>query len=195
MRVPAHHCHDVREQAAVHSGNPAPDIGLGIRMNRAAAVLLCIAGVFAACSSIQQSAKVEWVGTYTVTSMQQVPDPDSLTGMRNVLYGARPAVESTHVRGNLGVHFGVGYRLLTGRAGERVGLRAAIAYPPGGLSNPETGRSLERREWNLVCTVGAQCTVGFFFREPWELKAGTWTVEVWDRSNRLVQEHFDVVVR
>ncbi|WP_263770551.1 TonB family protein [Propionivibrio soli] len=163
-------------------------------MGRATVLVLFFIGLLSACASLQQSAKVQWAGTYSVTSITRIPDAESLTGMRNEIQGARSVRDSGQVEGKLGDHIGVGYRLVGGTPGEKILLRAAVTYPNGGLTNPDNGRTLQHREWDQTCVVGKQCVIGFFFREPWELKAGTWEFEAWYGSNRLFQEQIEVVI-
>ncbi len=163
-------------------------------MRRFSASIIAVALVLVGCAVAPYRAQVEWAGTYSVRSIERVPDSGSLTGMRNAVSGTLPLRVSTDITAKLGTHFGVGFLLLGPRNGDKVNLRAVVTFPQGGLRNPDTGLSASSHEWIHSCTVGSRCTVGFYFRELWELQAGTWSVEVRSDTGPLVHEQFGVVV-
>jgi hypothetical protein len=140
----------------------------------------------------EQTVNITSSGIYTVVSQSRVPDMNSLTGMGNLAKDVTLSQATTQIPAVLGTHFGVSYVIQKGQPNEIVNLRAIVHYPEGGLRNPETGKSASSSEWIQSCHVGSSCSVGYYFREAWELIPGDWSVELLQDSQQLFTHKFEV---
>lgn len=156
-------------------------------------LVVCFAFLLLACANTPPAAKVAWAGIYSATSSVSVPDAGSLAGKRGLLL-RRPHLENetTRIPAIQGTQFGVAYVIHGFDEGERVNVRAVTHYPAPGMTNPETGRTAKNSDWSYLCRVGAECVVGFHFRDAWEMLPGTWVMEIWLGSERLLSQAFDV---
>ena len=161
-------------------------------MRYAALISLTLCAALAACSSLPQSARVNWAGTYGVTSSMRVPNEKSLSGFSTKTTGSTLLEETSNIPAQLGGHFGFGYSLRGGIPDEIVTLRAVVRYPDGGLTNPETGKTALLSEWPQSCRVGGNCAIGYTFDWPWELRPGTWKLELWQGGRLFAIRSFEV---
>jgi hypothetical protein len=156
-------------------------------------LVVFLAFLLVACANTPPAAKVAWAGIYSATSSVSVPDAGSVAGKRTaMLRSPRLERETTRIPAVPGTQFGVAYVINGMYEGERVNIRAVTHYPAPGMTNPETGRTAKTSDWNYLCRVGAECLVGFHFRDDWEMVPGTWVMEIWLGSERLLSQAFDV---
>ena len=160
-------------------------------------LILALALFGVSCSTVQPSTQtsleVLWVGTYSVESSTRVDDPSTATGTVLRSIGTKPLEKTTQIPARIGVRFGFGYRLIAPNAVSPVILKTVKLYPPGGMTNPANGRTVERYEGLLPCNIVVTCWTGFAFEQPWELIPGIWTMQIWQGSTLLANQVFNVV--
>ena len=91
------------------------------------------------------------------------------------------------------VPFGVAYRLAGGLARQPVPHRFVVTFPPGGMTNPKTGKHADNASISQMCRVGEECHAGFIFKESWEMLPGLWRIEVFVGTERVISEALTVV--
>jgi hypothetical protein len=138
------------------------------------------------------SFRVNWVGTYTATLDSRVPAPDSIVGTRAYISAIQLLQETRRVKAELGTRFGFEYVVTGPKPGTMTKLRARNIFPPGGLTNPSTGRNAAVDEREVQCLVGAKCLNGRSFSEAWELVPGIWTFELLLNGEVVVSREFEV---
>jgi Domain of unknown function (DUF3859) len=101
---------------------------------------------------------------------------------------------TTTIAANQGVIFGFRYSTF-GKLGAPVRLKFVTNIPEPGIRNPKTGVTSLRSEYSENVMVGGTEFKGYSFDEPWEIVAGTWTIEIWDGDRKLASQDFNIVAK
>jgi hypothetical protein len=102
---------------------------------------------------------------------------------------------TTTIPAELGVKFGIRYRVIGDPDGQRVTIRKSLLYPLPGVKAPNAPRPLLRSDDPIAPTIGEIGYSGFEFDDPWELVPGVWTIQLWQGTRLLTEQRFNVVAR
>ncbi len=101
--------------------------------------------------------------------------------------------KTTTVPARLGAHFGFEYVLVGSPKGAKVNVRKVVIFPQGGVTNPKTGKTVARDEYEETIAIGARNLRGYSLDEDWEVVPGTWTLQVWVGDRKLAEQSFTLV--
>lgn len=92
----------------------------------------------------------------------------------------------------LGMAFGLEYRLYLKEI-PNGHIREIVRFPEGGLTNPETGRTMDQEvvEKEYVYPYSKDI-VAYVFSEKWEMKPGEWTFAVYLNEKEMISKTFYV---
>jgi Domain of unknown function (DUF3859) len=92
-----------------------------------------------------------------------------------------------------GIHFGFRYRIVGTPDGAPVKVTGITNFPSPGLNKPRATEPLRNYQYSGDQKIGQFGFTDYAFDDPWELVAGTWTVEIWIDGRRMVSEAFTIV--
>jgi hypothetical protein len=129
-------------------------------------------------------------GIYTVEEKNCQRDAQGI--QRCDRANVRHAVTTSSVPAQLGVQFGMRYRVVGTPVGAPVTIKRVWLLPAPGFVQPgkEPIRRLERAD---TTTVGATVLAEYGFDDSWELIPGPWIQEFWDGDRKLFTQKFTVV--
>lgn len=96
------------------------------------------------------------------------------------------------VPAQLGVEFGLRYRVIGAPKGAQLTLKRDWLLPGPGF-NPPGKQPIHRLDRTDTVAVGDAIYVSYGFDDPWELVPGPWVLEVWYGGRKLVTQTFTVV--
>ncbi|MGP0059777.1 MAG: DUF3859 domain-containing protein [Beijerinckiaceae bacterium] len=131
-------------------------------------------------------------GVYEAEIEKRVPEPNSPTGMRNVLGEVKLVARGPQVPAGLGVHFGVRYIIVGAPKGKNADIRIIWRYPSPGLKNPKTGEVIFRSDRTLSRAIGVPQFTDYSFDNDWEVVTGIWTLELAYGDRKLAEQSFTV---
>jgi hypothetical protein len=100
---------------------------------------------------------------------------------------------SMDVAGQVGTQFGIEFRIDGTPPGDGVTLYLALAFPPQGIRNPNTGNMLHAAKIAFPnMKIGALSVLGYGFDTAWEIVPGVWTVQIWYQDRMLAERTFTV---
>lgn len=149
-------------------------------------------GALAQGSKIDRIEIVE-VGVYRAETKTVESAPGTATRQRNIVTDTRLVAPATRIEAQIGVHFGMRYRVVGRPSGASVKLTSVTHYPAPGLKNPKAGGIQARGEHPLYATISQINYRGYVFEHDWELIAGVWTFELFDGDRKLASQTFEVV--
>jgi len=149
-------------------------------------------GALAQGSKIDRIEIVE-VGVYRAETKTIESAPGTATRQRNIVTDTRLVAPATRIEAQIGVHFGMRYRVVGRPSGASVKLTSVTHYPAPGLKNPKAGGIQARGEHPLYATISQINYRGYVFEHDWELIAGVWTFELFDGDRKLASQTFEVV--
>lgn len=152
--------------------------------------LLVAAGAYAQTPQIDRIDVVEY-GIYTSDSQDCSRDNQGV--LHCTATNVRLAASTTTIPAQLGVRFGVRFRVAGTPDGASITLKRVWICPPPGLRSPNASQPILRMEDQYPTTIGATRYTEYRFDDPWELVPGTWTLEMWDGNRRLLSQSFTVV--
>ena len=97
---------------------------------------------------------------------------------------------TTTVPARLGAHFGFEYVLIGTPKGAKINVRKVVIFPQGGLTNPKTGKTVARNEYEDTIAIGDRGLRGYSLDEDWEAVPGTWTLQLWLGDRKLAEKSF-----
>ncbi len=136
----------------------------------------------------------KWVGIFEADSIERIPSDTSPTGMRSIIRGARPIIQTTRIVPRVGMRFGFGYQLTDEQKRATGALHYVWRYPKDGIRNPLTDVKFDKFEYQTTCTGDKTCVIGYSFTEPWEMVPGIWTLELWQGINIIHRKNFEVIL-
>jgi len=130
-------------------------------------------------------------GLFETTLQRKIDAPKTASGDQLEVAGVRLVEASHKVPARLGVEFGLHYRPV-GKTGAVVEVRKLTRFPAPGLANPATGKTLAVDEFDAPHRVGDVAYTGYRIANAWEIRPGTWTIELWVGERKLAAESFEV---
>ncbi|HEY7991493.1 MAG TPA: DUF3859 domain-containing protein [Stellaceae bacterium] len=154
-------------------------------------LLFVSASAYAQTPQIERIDTVEY-GIYTAdkTSCKRDAEGIQRCGRSNL----RHAETTSTVPAQLGVEFGLRYRVVGNPNGAPVQIKRIWRLPTPGFRQPGKAaiHHLERVD---DTTVGGTLYVSYGFDDPWELIPGPWVLEFWYGDRKLLSHTFTVVRR
>jgi hypothetical protein len=92
----------------------------------------------------------------------------------------------------VGIGFGVRFRSIGERNGERAALRSVWKIPAPGINNPSTGNTYRQSVSDFTTTIGSTHWRGYAFDDSWEVVPGEWTLEIWQGDRKLLEKSFTI---
>lgn len=155
-----------------------------------------IAVVFAAAlacgtAQAQQATSIEIVeyGLYTRDAVRtDTGGPIARTVVRNI----RHAATTTTVPAQLGVSFGIRYRVDGSPNGATVDVSEITLFPPPGLKSPKSAQPVLKDVDPHKRKIGETVYCGYSLDNSWEAVPGTWTFQLWSGDRMLAEKSFNV---
>lgn len=107
----------------------------------------------------------------------------------------RHAATTWNVPAQLGVEFGLRYRVVGAPIGSQVDIKRVWLLPPPGFRSPSADKPIERLERTDRTVIGQSTFVSYGFDDRWELVPGPWILEFWHKGQKLGQQRFIVQAR
>jgi hypothetical protein len=115
-------------------------------------------------------------------------------GYRHQSVAGLTHLETTRViPGQIGVTFGIRYRVEGNGIGIPVPLKVVLRFPPQGLYSPEFREALHSDATEGIRNLGEDDFSAHTFDYPWEIEPGIWTFEIWHGDEKLAEEQFEVI--
>jgi hypothetical protein len=99
---------------------------------------------------------------------------------------------TTTIPAELGLLFGVRYRVVGAPVGATAQLRRVWTPPAPGLRSPTIAEPIDRIERPFSVPIGEPKLASYRFDDEWELVPGLWRVELWDGERLLLSSEFTV---
>lgn len=156
------------------------------------AVLFLAVGTPAWAQKVERIEIVEY-GIYTADKLKSQRDPNGQ--LHSTIGNLHHAETTTTIPAELGIKFGVKYRVIGEPDGQRVTIRKLIVYPPTGIKPPNALQPLLSSDGQTNPPIGETVYTGFEFDDPWELVPGSWAIQFWQGNRLLAEQRFTVVAR
>jgi hypothetical protein len=156
------------------------------------AMLFLAIGTPAWAQKIERIEIVEY-GIYTADKLKSQRDPNGQ--LHSTIGNVRRAETTTTIPAELGVKFGIKYRVIGEPDGQKIAIRKLIVYPPSGVKPPNSPQPLPRSEVMISPQIGQTVYTGFEFDDQWELVPGIWAIQLWQGNRLLAEQRFTVVAR
>ena len=105
----------------------------------------------------------------------------------------RHAATTWTVPAQLGVEFGLKYRVAGTPAGAPIKIKRVWLLPAPGFQRPGATEAIRRLERVDSTTVGKTEFAEYGFDDSWELITGPWVLEFWNGNSKIHAQTFDVV--
>ena len=128
----------------------------------------------------------------TATVTGTTPSTATVTGAVNELGDLKLLAPPPATSARVGIGFGVWFRPIGARDGERAMLRSVWQIPAPGIVNPTNGNTFHQSVSEFPVTIGGKHWRGYSFEEPWEVVPGTWTLEIWQGDRKLLEKSFEI---
>jgi hypothetical protein len=145
----------------------------------------------AAAADVSALSVVEF-GLFRARTIGHIPAPRAVDERTNKLGDVVFYSQTSKVPARLGIRFGARFRILGAPASRSVTLRAIWRIPEPGIVKPETGTRYRQSISDIATSIGATTLLGYGFDEPWEIRCGDWTQEVWFGDRKLLSQTFMV---
>jgi hypothetical protein len=157
-------------------------------------MLALLLGVSTAQAQIQvDRAEIVRFGIYTADAVSNTPgDQNNQIALRTI-DNLQLALATTTITAQLGVRFGIQYRVVGQPSGGDVTVHTILRFPAGGLHPPTSSQPVYVSERDPVVKLGEVTYRGYRFDNSWEQVPGTWTFEVWHQGRKLAEQKFTVV--
>lgn len=131
-------------------------------------------------------------GIYTSEVVKTFKDESITSGEWHKTKNSKMIKTTTKIPMKLGTVFGVFYNLKGKPEGTEVKLRRVTTFPKQGLNNPKTGKTNYKDEFYLNKIIMNNSMTGYGFDNEWEMVPGTWTLQLWDGDNKILEQSFTV---
>ena len=105
----------------------------------------------------------------------------------------RHAATTSTVPAQLGVEFGLRYRVVGKPVGSPIKIERVRLLPAPGFEQPDAKDAIRRLERVDDTTVGGTVFAEYGFDDPWELITGPWILEFWNGDSKIFTQTFTVV--
>ena len=129
-------------------------------------------------------------GIYTADLQSSSRDAQGIK--QSISTNFRRAATTTAVPAQIGVRFGIEYKVVGAPGGKSVSLKKVMVFPPAGLRSPAVSQLLYRDESTVTPKIGATSYTGYRLDDPWELVPGPWAIQLWYGDRKLAEKKFTV---
>jgi hypothetical protein len=159
-----------------------------------AAALLILAAGGTAVAQAPRVEKLEIVeaGFYSAQTTGTSVAPATATGTNTRIADVEFFRESVKDTARVGAQFGVRFRSTGEPRGGVVTLRSVWKIPAPGIKNPKTGNIYRESSVSFAHLIGTSQVRGYSFDEPWEVVRGTWTLQIWQGEEKLLERDFTI---
>jgi len=162
-----------------------------MRIAFALVALVLSAGLARAQTASVQGIQIVSYGIYTAEPSGAQPDANG--SFYNTVDNIRLAASTQIVPLQLGVKFGLQYKVVGAPPGTPVKLKEVVVYPPVG-AHPPGKEALASVAVEPTVKIGTDTRSDFYgLDDAWELIPGTWTFQVWSGDRKLAEQTFTVV--
>lgn len=131
-------------------------------------------------------------GLLEARKIDSLATPGTAGGQTSVLGSVVFYESSRRVPAQVGMQFGVRYRIVGAPAGEATTIHTKWLVPEPGMRNPLTGAVTRIDEADEKVTIGSDHMAGYAFSQAWEVVPGQWTLEFWSAGRKLNSITFTV---
>jgi|GraSoiStandDraft_16_1057320.scaffolds.fasta_scaffold1061261_1 hypothetical protein len=173
------------------SSETLPTCNLGHKMQAFVSLLwlLVMSAGTAYAQAVQvQRLDIEDYGTYSLNREISGRDEQgiSLGTASNIQHTATQRT----VPAQIGVTFGFRYKIVGKPDGAAVNLRKVIVFPPPGLQTSASSKQVSKAEFDVEAKIGETNSELYTLEDNFELIPGTWVLEMWHGSRKLVAQSF-----
>jgi len=104
----------------------------------------------------------------------------------------RHAATTWTVPANIGVEFGLRYRVIGVSNGEKIAIKRVWLLPSPGF-RPPSGQAIDHLDRVDNTKIGDTAFVSYGFDDSWELVPGTWTIRFYYGDRLLGERQFNIV--
>ena len=158
---------------------------------RALAVLV-LAVVVGCPAPATAQAVVEIVAYGIYTADEQFAGRDERGFRQHTSTNYRNISTTAEIPAELGLRFGIDYKVTGSSDGKSVSLRRVMIFPPDGLRSPALPNPIDSIENTATAEVGELHHVDYRFDDPWELVPGPWFFQIWEGDRKLAEQRFSV---
>jgi len=170
--------------------------GMGLdRMMRFFGVFATFVFLLGANAQAQEATHVDVLeyGLYEIGPSVGEFAPPNMGYRHESISEARHLQTTRTVPGQVGVAFGVRYRVEGTDPGAVVPIRIVIQFPEQGLYSHDYRDTLYVDEFDSFAVLGEEDYSGISFDEEWEIEPGFWTIEFWSGDTKIGEEKFEVI--
>ena len=131
-------------------------------------------------------------GIYTAKRTGDEAAPNATNGIVANLGDVQHAVTTRTIPAQQGVRFGFRYNIVGTPANATVLLHMVTIFPSPGLTNPATGKTAARSEYDARATIGKRQYKDYGLDNAWEVVPGRWTMQIWYQGRKLAEQTFTV---
>ena len=146
------------------------------------------------CPAWAQVRGVEIVAYGIYTADLQSSKRDSQGIKQSISTNFRRAATTTTVPAQLGVRFGIEYKVVGAPSGKSVSLKKVMVFPPAGLRSPAVSQPILRNETTTTSKIGETTYTGYRLDDPWELVPGPWAIQLWSGDRMLAEKKFTLAI-
>ena len=155
-------------------------------------VLLAPIAAHAAAPQINDLKIIDY-GVYASTNVSTTAAPDTATGQVITAADAHLVTQTQIVPAKQGEKFGFHYVLEGAPQGAIATLHFVTIFPAPGLTNPATGQTSTQSDYDDTVSVGVPVYKGYELTNPWEVRTGAWTMQVWYEGRKIAEQAFTLV--
>ena len=130
-------------------------------------------------------------GIYTADITASTSNPGGIG--HNTVQNTKLAARTTTIPAQVGVHFGIEYKVLGSPDGAEVVIHRVTKFPGPGLRPPGSSTPLSVSESDVRKAIGAVSYSDYSLDDTWEVVPGVWTIELWHDGRKLAEQQFTLV--
>ncbi len=111
-------------------------------------------------------------GLYSLEKMQTIEDQNTAAGYITPTTGQKNLELTTTPTARLGMSFGVRFVAQGAPTGRRIKITFVTRYPPQGLQNPQTGKTMYQSRFEWPVEIGKVDVRTYTFDKEWEAVPG-----------------------
>ena len=160
-------------------------------MKKLIVALFALLTIYPAWSQAQvRGIEIVRYGIYTADLQSSKRDVQGVK--QNISTNFHRAVATTTIPAQLGLRFGIEYKVVGAPRDKTVSLKTVTVYPAVGLRSPAVAQPIFRNEGTATPRIGETNYEGYRFDDEWELVPGPWTIQLWYGDRKLAEKTFTV---
>jgi hypothetical protein len=114
--------------------------------------------------------------------------------VRSQTSGIKQIEATRKVLGLLGVEFGFRYKTMGPHEGALAPVTIVAKFPPPGVLGRDGALPVLEDTYTQLTTAGKDDFLTWTFQMKSDLVPGIWTFEIWSGSQKLTEQHFEVIL-